>query len=153
MKKTITSLAVMLLIHVAVIAQNTTYCIIKYSYDASGNRIKREYVCDVVDSLDPNAPVQPPAGSARMANPNDANSSNVAFEVFPNPTTGMVTVVQKGAVTNATLQVINETGATVYSKTLSNKEEPVDLSKFSTGVYYFVLRSTQTTTTKKVIKE
>jgi len=85
-------------------------CAIAYSYDAAGNRIKREYKCET-----------PP-------NPNDPqpwnSNSTILTSLSPNPTTGVLTGVFSSPAGWASVTVTSMAGGiilqTTYTQTLSS---------------------------------
>jgi hypothetical protein len=93
------NLFVFLLLFAFNAAQAQTVCGIAFTYDAAGNRIKREYKCK--DIFEP---------------------ADKAFEValFPNPTTGPIAVVFSEEVKSAKLRVFNMSGGEIGSKVSEN---------------------------------
>lgn len=75
-------------------------CKIRYSYDVSGNRIKREYGCE--QAPNPGNPV-PYTGGSLLRN------------LSPNPTTGMLTGVFSKPV-SATVVITNMSGIIILSQ-------------------------------------
>jgi len=139
-------------------AQNV--CYIKYTYDASGNRVQREFFCgkpDVDDgsvATDPNddPPHSRPAsivgGTASTPDANDFD-----FMVSPNPSDGkyQVQILDKELL-GSTLEVLDGRGANVLLKKLDEMQFCLDITHFSNGTYYFYIRKDEKVKTKKVIK-
>jgi Secretion system C-terminal sorting domain len=137
-------------------AQNP--CYIKYTYDASGNRIKREFICAPVDTLikidgdieeDDNG-----GGIARMQNPNPSKNTVSAFDcsIIPNPTSGKFALKILGEATNLDAEIYNSVGQKLFSFAINNTITNVDLENRSAGVYYVCIKNKQQKVIKKIIK-
>ena len=96
-------------------------CGLLMTYDAAGNRIKREYYCN--------------NGSNRIAAPAVAQQENAAsagFEevdaLYPNPTTGRFYITFSKAIDNAIIQVLDVNGKVVQRVKGSGTRLKFDLS-------------------------
>jgi len=69
------------------------------------------------------------------------------MEVFPNPSNGTFTIQLDG---EYEVSIINNMGAAVYRKTISNKEQ-VMLDDLSPGVYVITAKSDQKSTVGRII--
>ncbi|HTF03712.1 MAG TPA: T9SS type A sorting domain-containing protein [Bacteroidia bacterium] len=79
----------------------------------------------------------------------------LAFDVFPNPTTGIVNVTAKTG-TEKEVVVYNVLGDAVYSQTFTGTAFTADLSSLEKGVYFMRIRETiqgGKTATKRIIIE
>jgi hypothetical protein len=80
------------------------------------------------------------------------------FTLFPNPSSGMVTVRLKGVLTEASLKVYDLTGKTVFTKVLKrgssdlSMKENLDLSFLHQGIYLVELKSNKVHYFKKLIR-
>jgi hypothetical protein len=63
----------------------------------------------------------------------EENEADPILSVFPNPTTGMVSVLLNGE--SNTITVYNILGETIYSQNTSSRNLNIDLSSFENGVY------------------
>jgi PKD repeat protein len=84
-------------------------------------------------------------------------SNGEAIRIYPNPTTGMVSLFISNPSSNVELSVINIQGqkefTDQFSATSGNSEKQFNLSGLSKGVYFFRVTTDQSTVTKKVILE
>lgn len=77
-----------------------------------------------------------------------------AFTLYPNPTSGMVTIALKDtSVTIDTLHVIDVSGKTVLRKTVNDSKAVVDLTALANGMYFIQLKAGQQEKTVKVVKQ
>lgn len=70
------------------------------------------------------------------------------FEVYPNPTNGIVTI---NTPENSTFRITNIIGKEVYKNVRSNSSNEIDLSAMPKGAYFITLNSEGIITTKKLI--
>jgi Secretion system C-terminal sorting domain len=136
-------------------AQNP--CYIKYTYDASGNRIKREFICAPVDSINgsissddddccPGANVAKPLVKNNITN---AQEQAFNFDITPNPATNELNILLSNKVENLRGAIFNNMGQELMQFDMSATNLKLDLSKFSSGVYYIAFQ----TTTQRIIKK
>jgi len=155
MKKYLTILTI-LLFPLFMEAQNV--CYIKFTYDASGNRIQREFYCGKPDVDDGSEPDPGGGGHARPAKiaPSDATNFKVTefdFAVSPNPSNGKykVSLLHENLI-GSTLDILDSKGHSIHSMKLDAKEFWIDITRYANGAYYFYLRDEKQSKTKKVIK-
>jgi PKD repeat protein len=77
-----------------------------------------------------------------------------AFEVYPNPSTGLVNLRLKNkAKDDYQMEVTNVLGQVLMQKglTLSDKEQTLDLSSFPKGVYFIKVVNKNTTETRRIV--
>ena len=120
-------------------------CGLLMTYDAAGNRIKREYYCN--------------NGSNRIAAPELAKQQEAAsagFEevdaLYPNPTTGKFYITFSKAIDNAIIQVLDVNGKVVQRVKGSGTRLEFDLSGQPGGTYFIIIQTAGTVINKKVIK-
>ncbi len=80
------------------------------------------------------------------------NVQALSFGLYPNPTTGDVTIQLTGN-TVKTIQVMDFTGRIVLSNTTSDEKVNMNLSALAKGIYYVRVQSNNTTEVSKLIKE
>lgn len=101
-------------------------CAIKYSYDVSGNRIKREYKCEATWS---------------PADPLPWSDHTIFTTVFPNPTTGVITGTFSstigGDAGGAMITVSTMGGITVFQQAYNQitSSVTIDISQQLSGQY------------------
>lgn len=83
---------------------------------------------------------------------NDLNSSEISFDVFPNPVKANITV-KTTETENQTITIVNTLGEVVLKLSNSLSINVIDLSAFNTGVYFIEVRNKNGLSTKKIIKE
>lgn len=117
---------------------------ISYSYDAAGNRVKRE----IVMSKTQNQAKQTSASFSDMV-------ADRQIKISPNPTKGNLrievadgTTVEKGEVEVYSLGGIKITSAPIY-----NKVAVVDISQSANGIYILRVSIDGSSTSWKIIKE
>ena len=71
------------------------------------------------------------------------------IEIFPNPTSGLVTI---NIPQESTLKIFNVIGDLIDQINLKNDINNVDISEFSDGIYYFEIYKDKLIFTKKIIK-
>ena len=71
------------------------------------------------------------------------------IEIFPNPTSGLVTI---NIPQESTLKIFNVIGDLIDQINLNNDINNVDISEFSDGIYYFEIYKDKLIFTKKIIK-
>ena len=109
-------------------------CGLLMTYDAAGNRIKREYYCN--------------NGSNRISNPELAKQQEAAsagFEevdaLYPNPTTGKFYITFTKAIDNANIQVLDVNGKIILRIKGSGTRLEFDLSNQPSGTYFVFIKS------------
>ena len=77
-----------------------------------------------------------------------------AFTLYPNPTSGMVTIALKDtSLTIDALNVMDVSGKTVLRKTVNDSKAVVDVTSLSNGMYFIQLRAGQLENTIKIVKQ
>jgi hypothetical protein len=110
---------------------STTKCSIKYSYDAAGNRVKREYICETVTTN--------PSPSARKPNPKDATTAAITSVVFPNPSNGMFTIQTNIPVADAIVMVYDLQGKLLKRFNYTGNSTLFDIRALAVGQYMIQL--------------
>jgi hypothetical protein len=154
MKKLFLIIIVLFAISTIIQAQNP--CYIKFTYDASGNRIKREFICAPVDSII-NLPNGGGGGNARLTSAQSQSAVNTSatafdFNVLPNPTNGKVQIVATNNTEILNGIIYNSIGQEIINFELGMAPQNFDLTNLSAGIYYAVLQSHTQKVTKKFVK-
>ena len=76
--------------------------------------------------------------------------SAVRLELFPNPTTGKVTVKAEGM---ERIVVINSLGQTLYQADTLVAEMALDLAPYGKGMYFIMIQTNQGVTTQRIVVE
>jgi hypothetical protein len=155
--KTFKVLIVLMTITKFCIAQDP--CYIKYTYDASGNRIKREFICAQFE-------VEPVNGggtsgttttnccpSPKISKSNKVNQANFDFSISPNPAITEVLITL--STTNSNLIkgfIFSSLGQEVLKFDLNSNAISIDFSNFTSGIYYVVLQKDKQKVIKKLTK-
>lgn len=79
--------------------------------------------------------------------------SDVEYEVFPNPTTGVISMILPETVSTKQIRIYNAVGQMIYSLQVNqaSKYYQIDLSEFEEGVYFIRLEDGINSKIKKVI--
>lgn len=78
---------------------------------------------------------------------------SVGFNIYPNPTKGRLTIELKEAATNASLNIINAIGETIYQSLIKKEKTDIDLSAISAGIYFIQVRNEDAIYTQRIIIE
>lgn len=83
------------------------------------------------------------------------NNNLNEFSIFPNPTSGLVTITGLTQTQKLNISLIDITGRVVLTKNSSNNQNrlDIDISSFSSGTYFLQIESDSNTTVKKIIKK
>lgn len=131
-------------------------CGIKFTYDATGSLIKREFLCN-------NTGVVMNRQAKEMLSKNDSINSvknNVAKEeiikvnaIMPNPTTGRFTVTLSNPLNNGKVMLLNASGSVIENRKQSGSILSFDISNRSSGIYFVRIEYEGKVLTFKVIKQ
>jgi hypothetical protein len=75
------------------------------------------------------------------------------LKIFPNPSSGIFTLAAEGLNGQADLKIVNALGQIVYKAHLSKESIQIDLSEYSTGIYFAVIEAEGQKTVRKIILE
>jgi hypothetical protein len=120
---------------------STYLCLIEYTYDASGNRVHREYACHSSSG----------GSSPRLAN--TKTTDVLESVVFPNPTTGVFKVKTTKSLSNAYINVYTMQGMRVQSYPFNGTEQSYNIANLSDGQYIIELETEKTKQVKKLNKQ
>lgn len=129
------------------------YCGLIYSYDNAGNRIQRKIV-----------PCGPGfgGGGGGESSKRDITDSDTAQNkntdavllqsMFPNPTTGAVSIVFNQPVDNAEITVSDNIGRKLFTTQASGSTLPLNLSGYPSGTYFITTKARGQTFQSSVVK-
>lgn len=129
-------------------------CGLLMTYDAAGNRIKREYYCNNGSNRISNpelARLNDEAGQAKQQEAASAGFEEVDA-LYPNPTTGKFYITFSKAIDNATVQIVDVKGKVVQRVKGSGTRLEFDLSNQPGGTYFVIINSEGVIINKKIIK-
>ncbi len=75
------------------------------------------------------------------------------FTVYPNPASNMLNVITNGADAIKSIRLIDITGKSILSQTVSSSQTSIDVSDISTGMYFLQVESTSGKSIRKIIIE
>ncbi len=121
---------------------------IEYSYDASGNRIKREIVMPV------------PKAKAKQSLASGAQTftdvlRNHTVRIYPNPTEGALQISISGLTDtdNCSLSIYTSQGARVMTENVNADRADINISNQPAGVYLLRITINDHSSTWKIIKK
>ena len=129
----------------------------EYGYDAAGNRILRKVV--VIPEQKSITSYQE-KGNELDTNIREENYylddlEGISLKIFPNPTHSRVRIEIQNVETkvDGTLSLYNVSGALLFTQRIQTLEAELDLSGYSKGTYFAVLRINGKITNWKVVKK
>lgn len=102
------------------------HCWIKYSYDAAGNRIKREWWCGTPGEPDPGG--------------EEKSARDFGFRLAPVPALDELTLTSERVLEHAELQIANAQGRVVLKGTVNGTRTVLNVSSLAAGIYILRLR-------------
>ncbi len=75
----------------------------------------------------------------KMSKTNEIINEINELKIYPNPSTGLIHLVANENLKNYVVDVYSLTGAKIYSRTLEDSENTIDLSNLETGLYIIKL--------------
>ena len=119
-------------------------CVIKYDYDAGGNRIKRHKYCWAAGGY-----VQRPGQS------NSTSSTSIEMQIFPNPASSTVSIQINTELANAIVELQEMSGKLIASKPIEGNMAMFDIQNLSQAAYLVVLkrRDSKDILVRKLVKE
>lgn len=115
--------------------------IVEFTYDASGNRIKKEIILTKTRS-------------AEASQPFFDQVDNQKIIIYPNPTRGqlMVEITDQSDILSGTLTVLNLKGQIVAKQTINQKQINLNISNEPSGTYILHININGKISTWKIIK-
>lgn len=119
--------------------------VIQFTYDASGNRIKKEILLTTTRSTE----------SIETPRQFLDEIANRTITIYPNPTRGqlMVEIADQSDILSGTLTILNLKGQMVAKQTISQKQISLDISNEPAGTYILHISINGETSTWKIIKQ
>lgn len=132
----------------AVAATTATAQNVSYTYDAAGNRIKREIVMNRNSAPAVNTQEEREEVYSEML-------SKKQVSIYPNPTSGMlkVEVLNLGDGENCTLRIFNSAGVQITSTHMTSTTAALDISNQPNGIYFLRVAIGKEESTWKIIKK
>ncbi len=118
---------------------STYLCLIKYQYDANGNRTNRAYTCEWYGGY----------ATSRTSKPSSESSS----VVFPNPNTGVFKIATTLEMENATVYIKTMQGQVVAQYIYNGIEQEFNIKNIPVGQYIIELVNSKTKDVHKIIKQ
>lgn len=79
-------------------------------------------------------------------------ASTIGLVVYPNPNTGVFTIVLNNSTTK-TIEVMDLTGRVLVSKTTSNDKVDFNINTLANGIYYVRIQTDKTVEVAKIVKQ
>ena len=83
----------------------------------------------------------------------ETRTSELAATVFPNPVNNKLFIRLENEATTTKITIINLLGQTVYSTSFTGKDQVIDLSDWTSGIYFMNLQSKNAQEVFKIVKE
>lgn len=120
-------------------------CGIVYTYDAAGNRTKREYVCNNSSG----AILEMLAGDQKIQ-----NDHIIQVDVlYPNPTSGKFSITFSKALRKASISLTDVNGKIIRRFYSSGNKVDFDLSSVASGIYFVTINDEGNIIRTKVEKQ
>lgn len=121
-----------------------------YTYDAAGNRIKRQ-TCAVPLTHEENNElkqlIEKQSLDLRIKEVGITDLSDLI--IYPNPTSGNIRLINQETMAGALLQVMTVSGEMI--QTIQVTQNDIDLSKLTSGSYFLILVSDKSRNTAKLL--
>jgi hypothetical protein len=132
-------------------------CGIRFTYDASGNLIEREFICNTTTGtmLRTTSIEKGKSDSISVYNENNkAKEETVRVNaIMPNPTTGKFTVTLSSSLTNGKVMLMDVNGKAIEKRTTSGSILSFNISSQPAGIYFLRIENKEDVFTFKVIKQ
>ena len=148
--KTLKFIAFLLLMSNATFSQAQTPRTV-YTYDAAGNRVKREVIVFYSRLANSNSNLD----TVSSVKPLTEIMGKMKITIFPNPPKGQLSVEIANMPVNASgeIRIYNVEGNIIqYQKTIGSLNQ-FDFSSYSTGIYFLDIKVGQIETKWKIIKQ
>lgn len=129
--------------------------VLSYSYDAAGNRIKRELIITLCNYAPP-----PPSSLRTIQNTSapstdTVTASKMKVKVYPNPALDKINVeiTQTEPREAKTIFLFDLNGKIIYTKTTSQTQIQINVAGLVTGLYYLNIIQGKNTVTYSVLKK
>ena len=109
---------------------------IRYQYDAAGNRTQRDWYCWGEEVESPTEPTTEADGTAAKR-----LLEAIHMNVFPNPAGEQTTVSFTAAVPSGTLELLDASGRSVLSAPATGTSTELQLAHIESGSYWLVFQA------------
>lgn len=127
---------------------------LKFTYDASGNQVKREIVTIGITSLQ--SSTEASEENTMLPNVNSTNINSTTIEIYPNPVVDLLNVEWPLEIGITEVVLFDNNGRMLQLKKVSNNLDHLtfDLSSYASGMYYIrVFDASKQSRTFKIIKK
>lgn len=145
------------LLLVAISSQAQVPCYVQYSYDDSGNRTTREWVCEE-DELpddpipDSSGPVTESGAGVMMAQlEQDTVTTEHYTLIYPNPNEGLFWVEFDEVLPDTRIYILDQRGAIILQTETSERRSLIDIRGCSAGTYFVGVHDGQRISSHKVV--
>lgn len=143
--------AILLLLTVSAFAQQALPR--QYEYDAMGNKVFRKVV-RLKSAISDTIPTTQGLGTLQQQKDTFSDKiGNYAVTIYPNPTSGTITVQFEHSVTNGQYKISSLAGHILQQSTFSSSSIKVDLSSYPAGIYLLNVKMDGVEETWKIIKK
>jgi hypothetical protein len=150
MKMIISILAIIICTITNSSAQQGYGCAIVFFYDDAGNQVNREYFCGDLDNTGGKALL---VQENNLPKPQNIEVSKITA-IYPNPTTGIFSIIFSSDLKDATIQIIDLTGKIIQQRKITNTtRETFDISGSPAGTYFLRVVFNGKLITQKIIKQ
>ena len=143
-------ISILLLLTVPVFAQQALPR--QYEYDAVGNRVLRKVIQLRSAAGDTNLVSQEKGTSQQQSDFFSDNIGDLAVTVYPNPTSGVITVQFERSVTNGHYKVSSLAGHILQESTFCSSSIKIDFSSYPTGIYLLNVKTDGIAETWKIVR-
>ena len=143
-------ISILLLLTVPVFAQQALPR--QYEYDAVGNRVLRKVIQLRSATGDTTLVSQEKGTPQQQSDFFSDNIGDIAVTVYPNPTSGTITVQFEQSVTNGQYKVSSLAGQILQENTFSTPSIKIDLSSYPIGTYLLNVKIDGIAETWKIIR-
>lgn len=153
MKKRLHQLAIMLIL---CICWTTNAQNLEFTYDNSGNQVKRELVLSINSMSTNNYEETEQEEDTMLPKSNSLNDNATSIEIFPNPVVDILNVNWNYDLQIVEIMLFDNTGKLLQLKKVyeGTTREAFNLSSYATGIYYIrVFDTSKQSKSYKIIKK
>lgn len=121
-------------------------CGIEYIYDAAGNMVERQYICN-------NSSSSSMASIQTLKSQNKTSSVQAVTTLYPNPTTGKFSIKMVKPLQNTQVEIVNVQGSVIFKTMMNGTLLQFDLSGKPSGTYFIKIFDAERIISAQVIKQ
>jgi hypothetical protein len=121
----------------------TQTCAINFSYDASGNRIKRQYDCWT----------STPGGGGSTGRLTGTTIQPNTLSIYPNPVEELLSIQLEHPLEKAQIQVLNLKGEIVKQSSITGTRASLEVQDLAKGMYMICIQTASELLTEPFIKQ